>query len=42
MVDLPEGEPPQCDGLPVSLQYGLEEAAVGEIALNLAPLVMSR
>ena len=41
MVDLPDGEP-QCDGLAVSLQHGLEEAAVGEIALNLAPMAMHR
>ena len=40
-MDLPEGEP-SCDGLSVSLQHGLEEAAVGEIALNLAPMALHR
>ena len=41
MVDLPKGDP-ECDGLRVSLQHGLEEAGVGEIGLNLAPMVLQR
>ncbi|XP_037076917.1 Fanconi anemia group D2 protein-like [Pollicipes pollicipes] len=39
VVDLPDSEP-QCDALQLALKHGLEEPTVGEIALNIMPIVL--